>query len=709
MAMADERASPSLLRRTTAARSMMRCLLSLQLLATTATATAAAAPVTQRPWMVDVSEPPRARAEKLVAAMTLPEQLALLHGSCHEWPRPPGVLGYTGRICANKRLGIPEMRLNDGPVGFRCDSCAGSTTSWPSSITLAAGFDRAQTKQWGAAMGREWYGKGANNQLGPGLSLARLPNNGRLWEYLSGEDPYLGYHMGAAVTEGIQGQGVVATAKHFIDNSQETARGAVIEVVDERTQFEMYYPPFEGAISAGLGGVMCSFNRECVGCANPSTDAKHSCENHDTLQRDLKGRLGFQGLVMSDWDATHSTGSINAGLDLEMPAGQWLNQSQLGAFLAAGNTTKQTIAESATRILWGLFQTGLMDRPNTNGSIYRNVSTPQHIALARQLAAASAVLLQNKDQILPLRVAAVGDDKGSGGGDDTAASSSAAAAPAGAVVREIAVIGVQAVDPIYHGGCPGPDCSPSSGQVKAGYVPTPLDSLREALGIPKGKECTAATETGRTTTAAASNGSSTTHSWQRKPSVCVRYNSGAVVAEAVKLAAAADVSIVFVGCTGSEGRDRANLTLGVGQDHLIQAVATATTATATAASSHRGNGYGNNSSGSSSTVVVAVSPGPILTPWRKSVAAILAMFMPGQEYGHAIADLLLGKAYPSGCVRAHEREAQLNCLTVLLACLWSWSIHTHTLTHLLAFITHAHMYVCVCARMYMPAVAGSCQ
>ena len=268
----------------------MACLL---LLSTAVSATSAL----PRTWM-DRTEPPRARAEKLVAAMTLQEQLGLLHGSCHQWPRPKGVLGYTGRICAIERLGIPEIRMNDGPVGFRCDDCAGTTTSWPGSITLAAGFDREQTKVWGAAMGSEWYGKGANNQLGPGLSLARLPNNGRLWEMLSGEDPYLGYHLAGAVTEGIQSQGVVATAKHFIDNSQETARGAVIELVDERTQFEMMYAPFEGAISKGLGAVMCSFNLECVtpGCTN-ATGARHSCGNNDTLQRDLKGRMGFQGYV----------------------------------------------------------------------------------------------------------------------------------------------------------------------------------------------------------------------------------------------------------------------------------------------------------------------------------------------------------------------------------------------------------------------------
>jgi len=268
---------------------------------------AAAAPAATRPSWMDAAEPPRVRAQKLAAAMTLHEQLGMLHGSCHEWPRPKGVLGFTGRVCAVDRLGIPELRLNDGPVGFRCSGCEGSTTSWPASINLAAGFDREMTQEWGEAMGREWYDKGANNQLGPGLSLARLPNNGRLWEYISGEDPYLGYHMAGAVTKGIQSQGVVATAKHFVDNSQETDRGTVVEIVDERTQFEMYYPPFEGAISRGLGAVMCSYNLECVddlecaGKVNSTLNARHSCANHDALQRDLKGRLGFQGYVMSDW------------------------------------------------------------------------------------------------------------------------------------------------------------------------------------------------------------------------------------------------------------------------------------------------------------------------------------------------------------------------------------------------------------------------
>ena len=298
------------------------------------------------PWM-NRSETPLVRARKLAAAMTLAEQLALLHGSCHEWPRPPGVLGYTGRVCANKRLGIPELRLNDGPVGFRCSGCAGSTTAWPSALTVAAGFDKQQAHAWGVAMGQEWYDKGANVLLGPGVNLARLPNNGRLWEYVSGEDPYLGYHMAASVVAGIQSQGVIATAKHYVDNSQETNRDFVIEVVDERTQFEIYYPPFEGAISAGLGAIMCAYNKVCIGCdyANASKLGKYNCESHPSLQRDLKGRLHHTGLVMSDWDATHSSASLTAGLDLEMNSageGKFLNESVLNAMLANGTLARNT-------------------------------------------------------------------------------------------------------------------------------------------------------------------------------------------------------------------------------------------------------------------------------------------------------------------------------------------------------------------------------
>ena len=111
---------------------------------------------------------------------------------------------------------------------------------------------------WGKGMGEEFFAKGSNVQLGPGVCLARVPVNGRNFEYLSGEDPFLGYTLAQPTVRGIQGEGVIANAKHFVNNNQETNRGAVSENVDERTRFEMYYPPFEGAVKAGLGSIMCS-------------------------------------------------------------------------------------------------------------------------------------------------------------------------------------------------------------------------------------------------------------------------------------------------------------------------------------------------------------------------------------------------------------------------------------------------------------------
>ena len=117
---------------------------------------------------------------------------------------------------------------------------------------MAATWDVDSMKEWGIGMGKEFYAKGANVQLGPGMNVARVPRNGRNFEYLSGEDPFLGQVLVKPVIEGIQSQKVIANAKHYILNNQETNRMGVSAEVDERTRFEMYYPPFVGAIEAGV-------------------------------------------------------------------------------------------------------------------------------------------------------------------------------------------------------------------------------------------------------------------------------------------------------------------------------------------------------------------------------------------------------------------------------------------------------------------------
>ncbi len=145
---------------------------------------------------------------------------------------------------------------------------------------------------WGQAMGDEFYRKGANILLGPGLNLARVPLNGRNFEYLSGEDPYLGYQLVQPLVKGIQSTGVIANAKHWIENNQEIDRLEVSANVDERTRHELYYQPFYGAVEAGVGSFMCSYNK---------INDIWACENPETLNTDLKGHLDFKGFVMSDW------------------------------------------------------------------------------------------------------------------------------------------------------------------------------------------------------------------------------------------------------------------------------------------------------------------------------------------------------------------------------------------------------------------------
>lgn len=268
--------------------------------------------VVQGPWL-DKSLTPDERAKSLIAEMTKDEKITLLYGD----GRPP----YTGHASGIPRLSIPDLNLNDGPQGFRYEPKNDTTTQMPAAIKVAASWSTDVALAWGETMGKEFYGKGANVQLGPGLNVNRVPINGRNFEYLSGEDPFLGYTLVQPVVKGIQGQKVMANAKHYIDNSQESGRNDINEVIDERTQFELYYPPFEGAIEAGVGSIMCSYNK---------INGKWSCENEETLTRDLRGRLGFDGFVMSDWGAVHNLTDITKGLDQDMSFGQdiW-NQDSL--------------------------------------------------------------------------------------------------------------------------------------------------------------------------------------------------------------------------------------------------------------------------------------------------------------------------------------------------------------------------------------------
>jgi beta-glucosidase len=593
------------------------------------------------------------RAAELIAAMTLEEKLVMLHGSPND---SNGDVIYVGWVPGNKRLGIPELRLNDGPQGYRDDLNPWTTTAWPSALTVSVSWDAELFQAWGAAMGKEFYGKGANVQLGPGVNLARVPRNGRNFEYISGEDPYLGYTLVQPLVKGIQSQKVVANAKHWVENNQETDRSAVSEIVDERTRHELYYQPFYGAVDAGVGSFMCSYNK---------VNGLWACENPETLNVDLKGHLGFKGWVMSDWWATHST-SINEGLDQEMPTAYFFTPENLQAMLANSTLVTDKIDESLTRIFVPMFEIGLFDDVNSNPST-SDVTSDDHNELARRISADTHVLLKNDHAILPLPTAA-----------------------ANGKPYRIAVIGHHARSPIIGGG--------GSGSVMAKHVITPYAGILSALGIddayPVKTDCTsvplirnasinqgcwpsvpavsmeacagfcAADASCRfysynsgwpwctmypTKNRMYSDASTGTTSigqclkaepapvWQcNGDNICVATADGSDIDVAAQLAKDADAVVAVVASYAAEGGDRPSLSFDAqldgscqlsapGQDSLIRVL------TATGA-----------------RVIVAVAaPGAMLAPWKDDVKAILHGFMPGQEYGHALADVLFGKVNPS--------------------------------------------------------------
>ena len=358
---------------------------------------------------------PRARAAALVATLSLDEKVALATGANADYGKPGAVSPYVGYSAGVARAGVPPLLWEDGPQGV-ADGVRG-VTAWPSAMTVAQSWRPDLFEKWGAAMGAEQRGKGSTVMLGPAVALVRVPWSGRVFEYYS-EDPVLNAALSAAMVKGVQSNNISACVKHWIFNSQEKFRGdapgspGMSSNVGERAARELYVPPYAAAVDAGVGTVMCSFNR---------INNTYACESPAMLRDLLFDELGFAGATVSDWGATHSTAaSANAGLSVEM---DWMRNATyygpaLAAAAASGAVPAAALDDMATRVLTAVFATtdAADAPPDAARNITAIVMTPAHAALARELALAGTVLLKNDGAapLLPLdastlcRVAIVG-------------------------------------------------------------------------------------------------------------------------------------------------------------------------------------------------------------------------------------------------------------------------------------------------------------
>ena len=292
------------------------------------------------------------------------------------------------------RLGIPMLRMSDGPLGVHD---YGPTTAYPAGIALAASWDTELAERVGQMMGRDARARGVNIILGPGLNIYRAPMCGRNFEYF-GEDPFLAARMAVAEIEGIQSQQVMATTKHFMGNNQEWDRNNVSSDMDERTMREIYLPAFEAAVKeAHVAAIMDSYNL---------VNGVHMTQNGYLNNEVVKKEWGFDGIIMSDWGATYDgVAAANGGLDLEMPSARFMTREVLLPAVRNGRVPVATIDDKVRRILRKAIEFGFFDREQIDVSI--PVLNPEGRKLAEEEAEDGMVLLKNEGEILPLDKAKV--------------------------------------------------------------------------------------------------------------------------------------------------------------------------------------------------------------------------------------------------------------------------------------------------------------
>ena len=368
-----------------------------------------------------------ARVDKLLSQMTLDEKIAMIHGD----PEPPDTdQGQPGYWRGLRRLGIPYLRMADGPPGVltRVPSTAPTAT-----MGLAATFSREDAEQNGALIARDARAQGIDVILQPFINIDRDITFGRGYNTY-GEDPVLTGQIGAAFIRGAQAQGVMAQAKHYVAYD-----GGNDNFVDQQTLHEIYVAPFVDAVSAGVSSIMCSYNK---------VNGPYACGNSDTLIKILRNEIGFEGFVTSDWGATHATDFINHGLDLEMPGhgltptyflpepppppklppnfdfgdqgfGGPVPEEPTAKFdfnfhkpppavgmldaVKSGLITEETITAAVGRILVQMDKFGLLDGKGKHD--VTAVPVEENAPIVRKTADDAAVLLKNDGGVLPLKEA----------------------------------------------------------------------------------------------------------------------------------------------------------------------------------------------------------------------------------------------------------------------------------------------------------------
>ena len=317
------------------------------------------------------------RAAEIVSRMTLDEKIALISGKDD---------GF--HTCAIPRLGIPSVRMADGPQGVRNKT---NSTYYPCGIGLAASFDREAAKGVGDGIGFDATARGVRIMLCPGVNIYRSPLCGRNFEYY-GEDPYLTSEIALNYIRGIQQHRVMATIKHFALNNQEYQRHRVGSVADERTLNEIYFPAFRKAVEQGdVAAVMTSYN---------PVNEVHAAENAWLIKENLRA-WGFDGIVMSDWKSTYTTlGVLTSGLDLEMPEDFTTKPEMVKPLVENGVVPETNLDQMCRHILQAFIAYGLLDLPAKDESI------PEDYEYSRKMAynaAVEAPVLLVNNGLLPMK------------------------------------------------------------------------------------------------------------------------------------------------------------------------------------------------------------------------------------------------------------------------------------------------------------------